>query len=154
MSRLKITDEHVRALRAGVSPFLNHATSKVYTEAGLSAMRYRWDALWSACKYVEGFNDLISEIYRYANDDHIDTVLRMVAKERESVEEHRAAIGICEFRRGGTVITSVPVYSGEDLTDASVMERARRTADILNVTMAGMLLGAESRFIPLMRGGK
>lgn len=84
---MKVKPEHIERLRVIVSPFMNKDTAQVYKDAGLSEMRYRWDALWSARRHNLPLEDaLISEIYQYANDDHIDTVLRMIAKEREDVE--------------------------------------------------------------------
>lgn len=84
---MKVTVEHIERLRTLVSPFLNKTTADLYKDAGLSEKRYRWDALWAARRYDLDTEDaLISEIYQYANDDHIDTVLRMLANERKDVE--------------------------------------------------------------------
>lgn len=78
---MKIRDKHIDALRKAISPFLNKETEDLYREEGLSEKRYRWDAFWSACRHTPTLNDVIREIYQYANDDHIDTVLRMLVKE-------------------------------------------------------------------------
>ncbi len=78
---MKVKPEHIEALRAATKLFMNSDTETVYREAGLSDKRYRWDAFWSACKHTPSLNDVIREIYQYANDDHIDTVLRMLVKE-------------------------------------------------------------------------
>ena len=87
MAAMKVKPEHVEILRRELQPFLNKDTASVYADAGLTPMRYRWDALWSANKHhPEVMNALIPEIYQYANDMHIDTVLRMLADERKDVE--------------------------------------------------------------------
>lgn len=39
------------------------------------AKRHRWDAL-----YASGANEVLSDIYRYANDEHIDTALRAIVR--------------------------------------------------------------------------
>lgn len=83
---MKIKPEHIAKLREYLAPFLNKDTEDGYREQGLSDKRYRWDALWSACRHTPSLNDVIREIYEYANDDHIDTVLRMLAKEGSNVE--------------------------------------------------------------------
>jgi len=87
MAAMKVKPEHIEALRTALRPFLNKDTARVYADAGLSPTRYRWDALWSARKLRgEDVGDLITEIYQYANDTHIDTVLKMLAEERKDVE--------------------------------------------------------------------
>lgn len=80
MSALKIKPEHVEAIRQATAPFLNQDTADVYRDAGLTEKRYRWDALWSGCRHTPSLNDVIREIYQYADDTHIDSVLRMLAK--------------------------------------------------------------------------
>ena len=49
-----------------------------YRENGLSDMRYRWDCLYSSPSNIR--SNVISKIYEYANDDHIDTALRKITK--------------------------------------------------------------------------
>lgn len=45
-----------------------------YKREGHSHKRYRWDILW-LCK----MNDFVcNTLYRYLNDDHIDTALRSI----------------------------------------------------------------------------
>lgn len=39
------------------------------------AKRHRWDALYAA-----GADEVLSDIYRYANDEHIDTALRAIVR--------------------------------------------------------------------------
>lgn len=84
---MKIKPEHIAKLREYLAPFYNKDTQQVYADAGLSVTRYRWDALWAARRHnMQAVGDLITEIYKYANDTHIDTVLRMLANERKDVE--------------------------------------------------------------------
>lgn len=86
MGKMKVKEEHVAALRGAMAPFLNRTTAEVYRDAGLSPKRYVWDAFWSACKHTPGLNDVVREVYTYANDDHLHTVFCHLAKERENVE--------------------------------------------------------------------
>jgi hypothetical protein len=41
-----------------------------------TAKRHRWDALYAA-----GAGEWINDVYKYANDEHIDTALKAVVKE-------------------------------------------------------------------------
>lgn len=86
MGKLKVKEEHIAAFRAAMEPFLNKTTAGVYRDAGLSMKRYVWDAFWSACKHTPSLNDVVREVYTYANDDHLHTVFCLLAKERENVE--------------------------------------------------------------------
>lgn len=86
MGKLKIKEEHIAALREAMQPFLNKTTAEVYRDAGLTSKRYIWDAFWSACRHTPTLNDVVREIYTYANDDHLHTVFCQLAKEREHVE--------------------------------------------------------------------
>ena len=81
---LKISPAHIQALRDATRPFLNKATRTAYEEEGLSPKRYRWDALWSANRQSSTLGVVMSEIYQTCNDDHIDSVLRLLVKESES----------------------------------------------------------------------
>lgn len=83
---LKISPEHIQILREAMQPFLNRTTAEVYADAGLSEKRYRWDAFWSACKHTPTLNDTVREIYKTCDDTHLDSVFRMLAKERADVE--------------------------------------------------------------------
>ncbi len=84
MPALKVKPEHIQALREATKPFLNKATRELYEEEGLSPKRYRWDALWSANRRVPTLTEVIREIYQTCNDDHIDSVLRLLVKESEN----------------------------------------------------------------------
>lgn len=73
----------VRVINYGVSqvpPVLD-----TYEKAGRTQKRYRWDLLfYSLNKSIEdGSTDgvnLMSEMYRYMNDSHIDTALRRITR--------------------------------------------------------------------------
>lgn len=83
MSKLKIKPEHIQALREGMAPFLNQATMDLYADAGLSEVRYLWDAFWSACKHTPSLNDVVREVYTYANDDHLYSVFKLLWREKQ-----------------------------------------------------------------------
>lgn len=140
---MKLKPQHIEALRAALKPFLNVETEEVYREAGLSDKRYRWDAFWRAHRQDVAFGDMIREIYVYANDDHIDTVLRMLAREAKTV------IGSVVFSCGGEIIDSSPVYSGEAPDSDTLYARARRACEMLNPTQAHLLPQCERRFYPV-----
>lgn len=85
MGKLKVSEEHIAILREATAPFMNKDTQEVYAESGLSFTRYIWDALWSARRRSQTVKDTLDAIYKYADDTHITSVLRMLAKEREDV---------------------------------------------------------------------
>ena len=78
---MKLKAEHIKILREAITPFMNADTAALYAEQGLTPKRYRWDALWSANKVSVPLREIMPVIYRYANDEHIDTVLRMLDTE-------------------------------------------------------------------------
>lgn len=45
-----------------------------YRNGGMSHMRYRWDMLW----HTKSTDFVCNTLYRYLNDDHIDTALRAI----------------------------------------------------------------------------
>ena len=71
---MKITKQH-RVHIARELQFLNTpGLLQEYRDAGLSDKRYRWDLLYKA-----GLSQWICDnIYQYADDDHLDTVLRNI----------------------------------------------------------------------------
>lgn len=81
---LKLTPAHIAELRTKLAPFLTKDTAEVYHDAGLSEMRHRWDSLWSACKHTPELNETIREIYGYADDTHLDSVLRLLQRENNA----------------------------------------------------------------------
>ncbi len=83
---MKITTEHYNDLASKlaqvitgelVSPRMAHQPIPLlyeYLDAGMSAMRWRWDLL-----YYGGLSNWIGEtLYSYLNDDHIDTAMRKI----------------------------------------------------------------------------
>ena len=71
---MKITQEHYEYMRAAICANSKAPTLDEYTRQGLSARRWRWDLLWGA-----GLSSwLCKVIYPYANDEHVDTVLRQI----------------------------------------------------------------------------
>lgn len=84
MAKLKIKPEHIQALREGMAPFLTDDTAELYKDAGLSVKRHLWDAFWSACRNNPGLNDVVWEVYTYANDDHLYSVFKLLRKEKQN----------------------------------------------------------------------
>lgn len=69
---MKIQADHVEFIKNSINDFNTPEALKYYRDQGLSDRRYRWDLLYKA-----GLSKwLCDNIYQYANDDHIDTVLR------------------------------------------------------------------------------
>ena len=79
---MKIKPEHLSKLQNMLAdtPEIKHATiQEKYQEAGISHMQYRWDRLWMLKRdNHEKRDQLMSQLYQYANDDHIDTALRHI----------------------------------------------------------------------------
>lgn len=116
---MKIKPEHIEALEKVVSPFYSEAAASAYKAAGLSDKRYRWDALWAASDSNAGFGALMSEIYQYANDEHIDTVLRKLSGNPREPNGHLLII------YNGETLLEVPVFAGESISGTHVDVRAR-----------------------------
>ena len=76
---MKMTNEHYATLAAelprGIAaiPALSD-----YLAAGYTARRWRFDAIYAATRKNDTMQDWYSEIYRYCNDDHIDTAMRAI----------------------------------------------------------------------------
>ena len=75
---MKMTKEHFEHVKESMEAVMI-AYPKAYDQykmAGLSNMRYRWDVFRAA--------DLLpftcSHLYKYLNDNHIDTALRKITK--------------------------------------------------------------------------
>ena len=83
--RGKIKPEHFAEMNRRLDAYL--AQRKInfqdeqdkYRKAGLSDKRFRWDLFAAA---ISKPFDLTSDIYKYANDDHIDTALRHIVQTR------------------------------------------------------------------------
>jgi hypothetical protein len=74
---MKITHEHVAHIRKAILADNTAPTWPSYQARGLSAKRWRWDRLYRA-----GLSLWICDsVYPYANDEHIDTVLRNIFPE-------------------------------------------------------------------------
>ena len=74
----KITEQHQLQLNALLAALVEkHGAERIKAEIDFHAqspIRARWNLLY-AIPFSDR-KDLIDEIYKYANDDHIDTVLR------------------------------------------------------------------------------
>lgn len=72
MSQLLIRPEHVEHIKNSIAEFNTPASLGHYRREGLSDKRFRWDLTYRA-----GLTKWICDnIYPYANDDHLDSVLR------------------------------------------------------------------------------
>lgn len=75
---MKIKPEHYVYLKTAM---LNNSKAPLlqdYLKAGLTEKRWRWDWLYS----TPGLSRWICDnIYPYANDDHLDTALRLITRE-------------------------------------------------------------------------
>lgn len=84
---MKITDEHLAALRAAIVPCDTPERREAYLRGDFHNadrvkdldMRYRWDLLYaSGLKIGDGVGMEGLPLYGYLNDDHIDTALRSI----------------------------------------------------------------------------
>ena len=84
---MKIKQEHYKAIKNNIAKIdrdsiilhkqdLHFKTTAPYKDLN---KRVRWDIFYIAIR--KETNDLITNIYKYANDDHIDTALRSIFKE-------------------------------------------------------------------------
>lgn len=73
---MKMKTEHYSQLKAMVESSRQFDNLMEYTSNGLSNMRYRWDCVWSIDSNIR--RPLFDELYKYLNDDHIDTALRRI----------------------------------------------------------------------------
>ena len=73
---MKIKPEHYNELNSRIQDALKTFPNTLddYLKAGNSAKRYRWDVLWHA-KQTEF---VCNTLYKYMDDDHIDTALRKI----------------------------------------------------------------------------
>lgn len=73
---MKIEQAHFDRLQDAVQTALKTFpyTLDEYLKAGNSAKRYRWDVLWHA----QQTRFVCNTLYKYLNDDHIDTALRKI----------------------------------------------------------------------------
>ena len=73
---MKIKPEHFQYIKAECEKVLKlyPDKQKLYKANGLSDKRFRWDILF--CAKLGDF--ICKEIYKYANDEHIDTALKKI----------------------------------------------------------------------------
>jgi hypothetical protein len=82
---MKIKDEHFKLIEAGVLNAIDgtkfaypEKALDVYRKNNLSDKRWRWDMFWLASRRRMFPENLITKIYQYANDEHLDTCLRKI----------------------------------------------------------------------------
>ena len=74
MGQLKIKPEHVEHIKDAIASRNTPEALEGYRSQGLSDMRFRWDLT-----YASGLTKWICDnIYPYASDDHLDSVLRQL----------------------------------------------------------------------------
>ena len=81
---MKVTPEHLAALRAAIQPIDDTAGRALYLAGDFPNAhlvqdlnkRYRWDCMWAIEREIRV--PLIDEIYKYADDNHLDTALRAI----------------------------------------------------------------------------
>ena len=72
--------KHCLNIALGKSPHRTFGdAAKEYSAKGLTAMRCRWDLLWSSDIAT---NDFLPAVYGYCNDSHIDTALKAITEIR------------------------------------------------------------------------
>lgn len=79
MSKCKIRAEHYNYIAERVCPLDTQESRLIYTQGGFNSRRYRWDLLYLG---VES-RWIVDNIYKYAHDEHIDTVLRQLVPDLE-----------------------------------------------------------------------
>lgn len=83
---MKVTSEHYSILRASILPLApRFPAHREFLKSEGKAMdiekRLRWDAFHSA-RYA----GILSDLYAYVDDTHIDTALRSIMREIESAK--------------------------------------------------------------------
>ena len=73
--------QHVEKLSAN-APLAKHLDG--YRKAGHSDKRFGWDVFRAAKVNGDSARWLCDHVYPYANDDHVDTAIRMIVREIES----------------------------------------------------------------------
>lgn len=91
VNTMRINTQQYEALSQYVSPYLNQASWDKYKARGLSFKRWRWDQLYtSEATSITGDtlrDTFVIRLYRTGlNDDHIDTALRRIIKDRGIIE--------------------------------------------------------------------
>lgn len=73
---MKITKEHYAHIEAEVNKVIAADPNMyaMYQAAGLTDQRYNWDLLYRAKLSTW----LCDNVYKYANDDHVDTALKTI----------------------------------------------------------------------------
>ena len=71
---MKIKPEHIQYIRTAICRDSKTLTLAEYTAMGLTPKRWRWDLLNRA--HITQW--ICDTIYPYANDEHLDTVLRRI----------------------------------------------------------------------------
>jgi hypothetical protein len=81
----KMRPEHFDALRAASLGWLSRYPPRYYSARGLGAERHRWDMFHhaNAC-ILPPEQCLVTALYKYLDDSHIDTALRYIVRTESS----------------------------------------------------------------------
>jgi hypothetical protein len=74
---MKIKPDHFEYMKAAILANSHAPTLPSYLTRGLTEKRWRWDLLYAA-KLSPW---ICANIYPYANDEHIDTALRVITRD-------------------------------------------------------------------------
>ena len=74
---MKLKPEHFAHMKAAILANSKAPTLPSYLARGLTEKRWRWDLLYAA-KLSPW---ICANIYPYANDEHIDTALRVITRD-------------------------------------------------------------------------
>ena len=74
---MKITKDHYNRLQTLINNVIiaNPGSKQLYQDKNLSMMRYRWDLYHNATSQDR---PLTSELYKYLDDNNIDTALKAI----------------------------------------------------------------------------
>jgi len=87
---MKMTEEHYNELYDMCAD--QHGNSDLaviydgYVWEGKSAMRFRWDIFWAIP--IERRTPWTEKVYKYLNDDHIDSALKKIVKSLLTAQEN------------------------------------------------------------------
>lgn len=78
MGTYKLKAEHIEFLQNELPKGEIIHCHQDYIERGYTTRRWMWDCVWELPKWKRDM--FFASVYQYANDSHIESVLRMVCK--------------------------------------------------------------------------
>lgn len=76
---MKMKPAHQERLTRLVQRHYTPQLRQAYKDKGLSDKRFRWDMLWRVPQAER--QSFFDAVYKYCNDEHIDSVLKMIVKD-------------------------------------------------------------------------